>query len=86
MAIQPSSLELELVAVNKPHPAYRIFSLLVAIPQFFVLFIGGVEVGKLIDLPENLHTGASMLFALLCLMTPHYPTIAAAMKKPRPEP
>jgi hypothetical protein len=84
MATQQYSSESELVDVNKPHPAYRVFGLLVAIPQFFVLFIGGIEVGKLIGLPENLQTGASMLFALLCLLTPHYPAIAASLKNSKP--
>ena len=84
MVIPPSSSELEQKVMNKPQPAYRVFALLVAIPQFFVLFIGGIEAAKLIGLPENLQTGSSMLFALLCLLTPHYPAIAAAMKKSEP--
>jgi hypothetical protein len=61
-----------------------VFGLLVAIPQFFVLFIGGIEVGRLIGVPEDFQTGASILFALLCLLTPHYQAIAASMKNSKP--
>jgi hypothetical protein len=64
--------------MNEPSLAYRIFSVPIAILQFGVLFIGGVEAAEWIGIPGRWQTGASGCFALLCLLWPHYPMLAAA--------
>jgi len=49
------------------------------IPQFFLIVIGGMQVGMMFGIEEKWHLGFSVLFALYCLMSPFYPELMKSL-------